>query len=103
MRSARSLRRRGAASPSSKSASRWGRGHRRPLRRSRSAASCCRVVAVAFRRRTERRRHAIDYLGRSLLGGALSAVVLFTSLVAAAAISIVAFVTYETGLFDASV
>jgi EmrB/QacA subfamily drug resistance transporter len=38
------------------------------------------VIAVAFRTRTERRRHAIDYPGALLLGSALSAVVLFTSL-----------------------
>jgi EmrB/QacA subfamily drug resistance transporter len=38
------------------------------------------VIAVAFRTRTERRRHEIDYLGALLLGSALSAVVLFTSL-----------------------
>ncbi len=38
------------------------------------------VIAVAFRSPTERRRHAIDYLGALLLAGSLSAVVLFTSL-----------------------
>jgi EmrB/QacA subfamily drug resistance transporter len=38
------------------------------------------VIAVAFRSRTERTRHAIDYLGALLLGSALSAIVLFTSL-----------------------
>src|ERR687885_1453380 len=38
------------------------------------------VIAVAFRSRTERTRHAIDYAGALLLGGALSAIVLFTSL-----------------------
>jgi EmrB/QacA subfamily drug resistance transporter len=38
------------------------------------------VIASAFHSRTERTRHAIDYLGALLLGGALSAVVLFTSL-----------------------
>jgi EmrB/QacA subfamily drug resistance transporter len=38
------------------------------------------VIAVAFRTRTERRRHAIDYPGALLLGSALSAIVLFTSL-----------------------
>jgi predicted MFS family arabinose efflux permease len=38
------------------------------------------VIAVAFHSPTERLRHAIDYRGAVLLGGALSAVVLFTSL-----------------------
>jgi MFS family permease len=38
------------------------------------------VIAVAFRSRTERTRHAIDYPGALLLGSALSAIVLFTSL-----------------------
>jgi len=38
------------------------------------------VIGVAFRTRTERTRHAIDYPGALLLGGALSAIVLFTSL-----------------------
>ena len=38
------------------------------------------VIAVAFRSRTERTRHAIDYPGALLLGGGLSAIVLFTSL-----------------------
>jgi MFS family permease len=38
------------------------------------------VIAIAFRTRTERTRHAIDYAGALLLAGALSAIVLFTSL-----------------------
>src|ERR687888_604735 len=38
------------------------------------------VIAVAFRSRTERTRRAIDYQGALLLGSALSAIVLFTSL-----------------------
>jgi EmrB/QacA subfamily drug resistance transporter len=38
------------------------------------------VIAVAFRARADHRAHAIDYLGAVLLAGALSAVVLFTSL-----------------------
>jgi EmrB/QacA subfamily drug resistance transporter len=38
------------------------------------------VIAVAFRTRQVSRRHAMDYLGAALLAGALSAIVLFTSL-----------------------
>jgi EmrB/QacA subfamily drug resistance transporter len=38
------------------------------------------VIAIAFTAPTERRRHAIDYLGAGTLAGALSAIVLFTSL-----------------------
>src|SRR6266852_3663355 len=38
------------------------------------------VIAVAFRARADHRAHAIDYIGAVLLAGALSAVVLFTSL-----------------------
>jgi EmrB/QacA subfamily drug resistance transporter len=38
------------------------------------------VIAVAFRTRTERTRHAMDYVGALLLAGALSSIVLFTSL-----------------------
>jgi EmrB/QacA subfamily drug resistance transporter len=38
------------------------------------------VIAVAFHSPAERTRHAIDYLGAFLLGSALSAIVLFTSL-----------------------
>ena len=38
------------------------------------------VIGVAFRTRTATRHHAIDYLGAILLAGALSAIVLFTSL-----------------------
>jgi EmrB/QacA subfamily drug resistance transporter len=38
------------------------------------------VIAFAFHARTTRERHAIDYLGAALLAGALSAIVLFTSL-----------------------
>jgi EmrB/QacA subfamily drug resistance transporter len=38
------------------------------------------VIAAAFHSPTERTRHAMDYLGALLLGGALSAIVLFTSL-----------------------
>jgi EmrB/QacA subfamily drug resistance transporter len=38
------------------------------------------VIAVAFHTHQVQRRHQIDYLGAVLLGGALSAVVLFTSL-----------------------
>ena len=38
------------------------------------------VIAVAFRTRTEQRRHEIDYLGAALLAAALSSIVLFTSL-----------------------
>jgi len=38
------------------------------------------VIAVAFHARAERVRHAIDYLGATVLAGGLSALVLFTSL-----------------------
>src|SRR4029450_1879841 len=38
------------------------------------------VSAVAFRAPTELRRHAMDYLGAGLLAGALTSIVLFTSL-----------------------
>jgi EmrB/QacA subfamily drug resistance transporter len=38
------------------------------------------VLSVAFRARPERVRHEIDYLGAVVLAGALSAIVLFTSL-----------------------
>ena len=38
------------------------------------------VIAVAFHSPSERTRHAIDYLGALVLGSALSAIVLFTSL-----------------------
>jgi EmrB/QacA subfamily drug resistance transporter len=38
------------------------------------------VIAVAFHTQHVQRRHEIDYLGAVLLGGALSAIVLFTSL-----------------------
>jgi EmrB/QacA subfamily drug resistance transporter len=38
------------------------------------------VIAVVFHARTEHREHAIDYLGAALLAGALSSIVLFTSL-----------------------
>ena len=38
------------------------------------------VIAAAFHARTNTQRHAIDYLGAALLAGALSAIVLFTSL-----------------------
>ena len=38
------------------------------------------VIAVAFHTRTTTERHAIDYAGAALLAGALSAIVLFTSL-----------------------
>jgi EmrB/QacA subfamily drug resistance transporter len=38
------------------------------------------VIAVAFHTHTEHREHAIDYLGAGLLAGALSSIVLFTSL-----------------------
>src|SRR3954451_12830137 len=38
------------------------------------------VIGAAFHSRSEHVRHAIDYLGAALLAGALSAIVLFTSL-----------------------
>ncbi len=38
------------------------------------------MIAAAFHARTERRRHAMDYLGAAVLGGLLSSIVLFTSL-----------------------
>jgi EmrB/QacA subfamily drug resistance transporter len=38
------------------------------------------VIAIAFHIRTERRRHAMDYLGALLLAGTLTSIVLFTSL-----------------------
>ncbi len=38
------------------------------------------VIGVAFRTKTATSQHAIDYLGAVLLAGALSAIVLFTSL-----------------------
>ncbi len=38
------------------------------------------VIAIAFTAPTERRSHSIDYLGAGTLAGALSAIVLFTSL-----------------------
>jgi EmrB/QacA subfamily drug resistance transporter len=38
------------------------------------------VIAVAFHARPDRRRHAMDYLGASLLAGTLGSIVLFTSL-----------------------
>ncbi len=38
------------------------------------------VIAVAFHARPDRRRHAIDYLGATLLAGTLASIVLFTSL-----------------------
>jgi EmrB/QacA subfamily drug resistance transporter len=38
------------------------------------------VIAVAFHARSEHREHTIDYLGAALLAGALSSIVLFTSL-----------------------
>jgi EmrB/QacA subfamily drug resistance transporter len=38
------------------------------------------VIAFAFHSRTDRQRHAMDYLGAALLAGTLASVVLFTSL-----------------------
>jgi EmrB/QacA subfamily drug resistance transporter len=38
------------------------------------------VIGVVFQPRTDRARHAIDYLGAALLAGGLAAVVLYTSL-----------------------
>jgi EmrB/QacA subfamily drug resistance transporter len=38
------------------------------------------VIAIAFHAPTEVRRHAMDYLGAALLAGALTSIVLFTSL-----------------------
>jgi EmrB/QacA subfamily drug resistance transporter len=38
------------------------------------------VIAVAFHARTSTQRHSIDYAGAALLAGALSSIVLFTSL-----------------------
>jgi EmrB/QacA subfamily drug resistance transporter len=38
------------------------------------------VIAVVFHAHTEHREHSIDYLGAALLAGALSSIVLFTSL-----------------------
>ena len=38
------------------------------------------VIAVAFHTRTVKERHAIDYMGAALLAGALTSIVLFTSL-----------------------
>jgi EmrB/QacA subfamily drug resistance transporter len=38
------------------------------------------VIGLAFHARTEHRQHRIDYLGAAVLAGALSAIVLFTSL-----------------------
>ena len=43
-------------------------------------AAALAMIAVAFHARTERRRHAMDYLGAALLAGTLASVVLFTSL-----------------------
>jgi EmrB/QacA subfamily drug resistance transporter len=38
------------------------------------------VIGVAFRARTDRTRHQVDYLGAAVLAGGISAIVLFTSL-----------------------
>jgi EmrB/QacA subfamily drug resistance transporter len=43
-------------------------------------AAALAVIAVAFHAHTEHREHSIDYLGAALLAGALSSIVLFTSL-----------------------